>query len=309
MKTVHSVMGQLRESMPTKIILRTDRLQQQFSILIDNTRLRELVTSMAQATNTSDDMRRLQELRDAGVNHAWLWHLDHSTGEVLTEEEYVIAVRLRLGCEFLTDVVPCRLCVEPLDRKLDHSSCCAKSVRTRRHYAIVRSCMNRFKIADHAAQIEQRGVAESEIAACPADIFTSVAIPGREAALDTSVPSPHAGHAGRDCNESAWRRKHDRYSQLIDEVRSDGIAFRPVLRSSEGRPHSTAIRIVSYASTSTMVARKFDGVQAPIVRRRWDEEIGILLAAARPRMAMAYFPRMDPHDAVVMFGEGECEAS
>eukprot|EP00973_Karenia_brevis_P075183 10443181-Karenia_brevis.AAC.1 len=55
-------------------------------------------------------MRRLQELRDPSVNHAWLHRLDANEGPLLAEEEYVVAVQLRIGADFAAEPYECPEC-------------------------------------------------------------------------------------------------------------------------------------------------------------------------------------------------------
>ena len=42
-------------------------------------------------------INRLEELKDPGIDHTWLWHVSKHHGPVLAEDEFVEAVRIRLG--------------------------------------------------------------------------------------------------------------------------------------------------------------------------------------------------------------------
>jgi hypothetical protein len=71
-------------------------LQRELCRLLDCTRLRALERTLT-VQNQWQQLARLRELRHPEVSHSWLWHLDHTTGAVLSEEDYVLNVQKRLG--------------------------------------------------------------------------------------------------------------------------------------------------------------------------------------------------------------------
>ena len=89
----------------------------------------------------------------------------------------------------------CPECGNLSDTKLVHSGCCAKAERTKGHYAVVGVCMDYFSKADPAAQVEVAGLSETMPTARPGDIYTTAAVPNKDAALDVTIVSQEAGHA------------------------------------------------------------------------------------------------------------------
>ena len=84
-----------------------------------------------------EEARRLQEVSDPGCSHDWLWGLDPHKGPVLSHQEYVTAVRLRLGAAGPDEPVRCGNCGEAmLSTSASHALCCAKGPSTRGHYAV-----------------------------------------------------------------------------------------------------------------------------------------------------------------------------
>ena len=148
------------------------------------------------------DMRRLQELRDPGMDRSWLYRLDRCRGQVFREHDYVDAVGLRLGAAFGPEAMTRAECGVLMSANLSHSSCCARAERTKRHYAKVRICMDYIRRADAGATLEQRRLSQVEPRARPGDVFTMAGVPNRDAALDITIASEEAGGAGGDCVHS-----------------------------------------------------------------------------------------------------------
>ena len=104
----------------------------------------------------------------------------------------------------------------------------------------------------------------------PADVFTIAAVQGRDAALDITISSPHRVDAGEDCTLSAYLRKTTRYREIIAELRRSGIAFRPMVWSSEGRPHPVVKRIMAFAAE--IAARKRPNLDKGKFLQRWNRD-------------------------------------
>ena len=73
-----------------------------------------------------------------------------------------------------------------MDTQMIHAECCAKPQSTIGHYNVVRKLVDGIQLADSRVHTEVRGLSETSDVR-PADIYSSSALPGREAALD--VPS------------------------------------------------------------------------------------------------------------------------
>ena len=78
----------------------------------------------------------------------------------------------------------------------------------------------------------------------PADVLSSVTLPGRLAAMDVGVASPHASGAGADCTQSMVTSKKAHYARFFDELRRGGVTYLPVVWSAYGRPHPDATRVL-----------------------------------------------------------------
>ncbi len=189
---------------------------------------------------------RLQDLRHPGMSHRWLWHLDSTSSSVLTEADYVIDVQKRLGACIYDGSCCCRLCGAVLDSRLEHSEICSTAEATRGHYACVRALVEGFRLADPTVATEVRGLADAQLR--PADILTTAAVPERGAALDVCVASPNAAAALGDAAAAAFRRKLRKYRRIIPQLARAGIAFRPLVWTSEGRPHPAVTRTLRYAA-------------------------------------------------------------
>ena len=202
-------------------------LQAQFSKLVDKC----VVEGLRQEHATADalpDTRRLSELADKGCNHDWLWALCPQHGPTLQPEEFVEAVRLRLGAGGPEEPVPCRLCGASLDSAGNHALCCSLAEATRGHNAVRDELHRAAKAADSNAGTEPLGPIPSHPSLRPADVFTSAATPGRLSALDVGICSPEAAAAGEDCAESMQRRKLNDYAAHQRELQVQNILYEPV---------------------------------------------------------------------------------
>jgi len=242
---------------------------------------------------------RLKELRHKETCHSWLWHINPLCGSVMAETDYVLNVQKRLGAKIINSECSCKVCGKILDPCLNHSEVCAIGEATRGHYAVVRSLVDGFKIADPAVTTEPRGLTRTQ--ARPADVFTSAAVPGRSAALDVCVTSPDAAAAGADAVESAFRRKLTHYADVIPELHSAGIAFRPMIWSADGRPHPAVTRTLKFA-VSIAARRQGGGEAMPGMMARWRHEIGVAIARRRAAMMRSVLPKPNAKELWMMTG-------
>ena len=93
-----------------------------------------------------------------------------------------------------------------MDPALSHAERCAKAECTRGHYAVARAFAEGLELADSSVKLEMRGLTETELR--PADIYTEAAVPGHHAALDVTIISADAGHAGLDACAAGFRGKY-----------------------------------------------------------------------------------------------------
>ena len=261
-------------------------LQKELSKLQDCTRLRALEATLREQSNWGQ-LQRMKELRHREVSHKWLWHLDSTSGAVMTQRDYVVCVQKRLGARVYEGNATCRLCGAPLDPQLEHSECCSTAEATRGHYAVVRSVVEGLRLADPTVTTEPRGLTSTQ--ARPADILTLAAVPGRSAALDVCVASPNAAGAQGDAAEAAFRRKLRRYRNEIPELAAVGIAFRPFVWTADGRPHPAVTRTLRFAA-DLATRRGGQEANAKDLMARWRHEIQIAIQRRRAAMARAVLP-------------------
>jgi hypothetical protein len=229
----------------------------------------------------------MAELLDPGTCHDWLWVVNPRGGSRLGEEDFVLALASRLGAELAPGGESCcKLCGETLDAAVSHSMCCALAESTRGHYAVVRAVADGMTLADAGLQTEVRGLTTS--AERPADILTTGALPGTRTALDITIASQNAIHAGLDACAAAYGRKMANYSHLLPALRRAGVIFQPMVWSAEGRPHPATTRVLE--STLQMVRRRRGLVAATELRARWRHEIAIAIQRRKAAMIRACLP-------------------
>ena len=74
---------------------------------------------------------RLAELGDSSVDHTWLWRLNPRHGSTLEADEYVDAVRFRLGCAGPVEPITCAACNSGILDTARRTPPAAPSVRPR----------------------------------------------------------------------------------------------------------------------------------------------------------------------------------
>ena len=102
--------------------------------------LQKLAQQMA-SKEKWDCMRRMRELRDSSTLHEWLDSSSPKRGAILSSNEFVDSLRLRLGASFTEDGSECRKCGIPVDSRMVHAQCCDRSNATKGHYR-VRDCVH-----------------------------------------------------------------------------------------------------------------------------------------------------------------------
>ena len=277
--------------------LTTQHLQKELAKLRDRTRLRALVAALKRQCNWGQ-VEELKDLCHAEVSHKWIRHLDSRRGSVLPQPDYILNVQKRLGARIQEQELQCRMCGAPLDPWLQHGDCCDTAGATRGHYAVVRELLRGLLLADPTATTEPRGLTTTQ--SRPADILTYAAVPGRSAALDVCVASPNASSAAGDAAESAFRRKLHRYRREIPELAAAGIVFRPMVWTTNGRPHPAVTRTLKFAAEQA--AHRSESAEPTSILGRWRHEIQVAILRRRAAMARAVLPRMGDREAWLLTG-------
>ena len=181
-------------------------------------------------------VRLLDDLRDPGTDHSWMWVLCSATGDFVRADEFVTAVRLRLGAPILDEPAECACCGGVLDRQCRHALRCAPGASTRGHNRVRDTLLGLASLADSASVIEPEGLIPSHPTLRPADVLTSAAF-ARLAALDVGVVSPDSVGSGTDACAAMHAEKLGRYAAMLPELEAEGVVYRPVVWSCWGRPH------------------------------------------------------------------------
>ncbi len=274
---------EMGQTMPA-FAMSTAHLQRELTYILEAQEHEDFVKRVAAEDDRSH--RRIVELQSVGVSHSWIWILNPRNGSRLSAEDFTLAMQSRLGAVVSPGDDLCRQCGEALDPKVSHAFCCAKAESTRGHYKVVSAVAEGLALVDPCLQTEVRGLASTTDR--PADILTTAAIPGRTTALDITVASPDAVHAGLDACASAYARKVTRYSNIIPQLSRAGITFQPMVWSTEGRPHPATTRVLEFALKAA--ARKHGADQVARLRSRWLHEIGIELQRRKAAMMRACLP-------------------
>ncbi len=274
-------------------------MQKELCKLQDCTKLRALETAL-RAQSDWAQLEQLKDLRHPEASHRWLWHLDSRKGSVLAPCDYVVGVQRRLGARLVQGELACRLCGARMDPQLHHSDCCDTAGATRGHYCVVQPVYRMVRLADAAATTEQRGLTDTQ--SRPADIYTNAAVPGRGAALDVCVASPNVSAAAGDAAEAAFRRKLRRYREEIRQLSAAGICYRPLVWTSNGRPHPAVTRTLRFVAEQ--VANRSDQQpEASDVLARCRHEIQVALQRRRAAMTRAVLPKLGAAALWLVAGE------
>ena len=160
---------------------------------------------------------------------------------------------------------------------------CSTAETTRGH-ACVHAVVCGLKLADPCITTEARGLTATQ--SRPADIFTTAAVPGRSAALDVCVASSIAAAARGDAVQASFDRKLSNHRNEIPDLRNQGIHYRPLVWTADGRTHPAVTRTLQYAGD---IASSRNGRQmsAKSLQRRWKHEIQIVLLRWRAAMTRA----------------------
>lgn len=158
---------------------------------------------------------------------------------------------------------------------------------------------DRISAVERHAGLEARGLVKGEPGARPGDIFSSAAVPNREAAIDVTVVSPEASAGGADCVATAHMKKSHGYRKAVDEWGPVRIILQLLVWSSEDRCHPDVDRVMDFVAA--LLARR-TGVHKADGLGRWRTDVGVALAARRARMAQRCLPQQTARHQFVCHG-------
>ena len=253
------------------------------------------LVQQARAAGAWDTEQRLFDLSDAKSSHEWLWNVAPHKGKTMSNAEYSMALRLRLGCAGPDKPLACSSCDGGiLERSGRHALLCAKGPSTRGHNAVRDEIFGMAKSVDGNAETEPMGLIPSRPALRPADILTSASgLIGRLAALDGGIISPAAAGAGTECTETMRQRKCRRMEPYMAELEAQDISYRPITFSCFVRPHPDAFKVVQ--ALAKRVARRRGG-EPHIEERRLMARITHEIWRRAARMVLQCWPVVETDD-------------
>ena len=170
----------------------------------------------------------------------------------MANNEFVEAVRIRLGAAGPCDPTPCAQCGGVFDSAGAHASCCEIAEATRGHHAVAAKVFDTASQCDPGAEREAPNLIPGTDLR-PADVLTG-ALDGGLTALDIGITSPHAQYAGGDCTQSMYERKIHKYAPYSNILERQNIQYQPLTWSCYGRPHPRTTAILR--TLSKRVARR-----------------------------------------------------
>ena len=275
----------------------TAHVQRELCLLTDRAELGRVLADLA-AQGRWPQIRRIRGLMHKETSHDWLWKINHVEGSVLAEPDFIINLQKRLGASIIECEACCRRCGAPLDAELCHSEVCATAAATRGHYAVVHALADGLRLADPSLTTEAPGLTLTSLR--PADILTTAALPGRSAALDVMVTSPENCAAGDDARTAAFRGKLRKYARILEELRQAGIAFRPMIWTSDGVPHPAVVRSLQVAADKA--SRRMGADAKSGLLKRWKHEITIAILRRRAAMVRECLPRLGARELRILEG-------
>jgi hypothetical protein len=261
------------------------RLQSRLSRIVDANAMDE-VSSELTSRQLWSDVRRVNELRDDSVSHEWLWAIGRDAPGELPADEFITAVRLRLGADHADEAMPCRSCGRAfLCPKAYHALCCASGPSTKGHNEVRDVLLDCTKLADATAEPEVLGLIASAPGSRPADILTTALSMSQGTALDVGIASPDAAGAGKDCTESMRKRKVSKYEPYRAELEDAHVVYRPLIWSCYGREHPDTSAVL-HALCRRAARRQGLADHLPLLARV-RAAVGIALARRSARMVHA----------------------
>ena len=265
------------------------RLQARLARIVDAEALNEVSEALSRAERW-EHVRRIRELRDDTVSHDWLWAIGPGEGGCIEPDEYVTAVRLRLGANQSDEPMLCQSCGRVMMHPdASHALCCAPGQSTQGHDEVRDVTLDFTRLADASAEPEVVGLIASAPGLRPADLSTTALAMNCDTALDIGIASPDAAGAGPDCTESMRRRKLTRYGRFLQELLATHVIYRPLIWSCYGREHADTTAVIT--AIARRAARRQGLADHRRLLTRFRAAVGVALARRSARMVHACLRR------------------
>jgi hypothetical protein len=189
-----------------------------------------------------EHVTRLQELRHPATDHTWLWALHAGGKGGVSSDDYVLAVRARLGIAVGSEAHVCGNCgIKVIDNDGIHIFTCAGGEATKGHTR-VRDIVHDLALqADPAAETEPVALAASQPTLRPADVLCTMGGAGQLVAIDVGITHPQSADGDIDACSLYYNKKLAKYAKIIPELEAQGILYKPMIWSSWGRPHEETV--------------------------------------------------------------------
>jgi len=249
------------------------------------------------------DLHRLSDLSDKEASHDWLWAVDPHKGKPLEADDYVEAVRLRLGCGGPEEAGVCGNCgAAAISCNGEHGLLCARGESTKGHNRVRDELHSMAKSFDAGAETEPEGLIPSHPRLRPADLLTGAFHNGRLAAVDVGVICPSAAGAGLDCVATMEHRKRERLAPFEAELHAGGSEYHPFAISCWGRLHPAAEQMLQHLAKRMARRDGSSSHRSILIRLRARITTEIMRRAARmvlvclPQIASGEDPGLDHSD-------------
>jgi len=224
---------------------------------------------------------------------------------IMSREEFVDAVRLRLGADLAPAGSECARCGAALDSQCRHALRCAPGPATQGHNRVRDTLLGLASLGDGSAASEVPGLVGFAPLLRPADVLTS-AVFGRLTALNVGIANPAVRTAGADAAEAMVRPKVEDYAGFLAKLAEDGVTYMLAVWTCWGRPHPDAAAAVR--SMAVAAARRHGCTQAADLERRACCALGLQVWKKAARMVAACRPRLCAEDAAAVLPRAIAEA-
>ena len=256
----------------------------------DRRRLRRL-HDLYEESGEVEDVKRLEDLQDTpNQDHTWWQALNPQTDRVLPPQEWVTAMRIRLGASLTCSDRVCACCgAKVMDMQGYHALCCANAESTIGHNR-VRDCLGVIcSSSDPATDIEVPGLCPRAPTLRPADVLTRAFHPTLVVAADVGVRAPHAADAGDNPLDDMRIDKLQKYEDHREDLAVQGIKYEPVIFSAYGRRHPKATDMIKFAASRAARRRGWSNIAGLL--KWWHRQLAAELWRRAARMAHACTPK------------------
>ena len=253
--------------------------------------------------NQEADQREVARLRCLGNKYAGYWLSvvpSPSLGLNLRSQEFIMAMKYRLGCPIYSSESRCPACHQPSDSMGDHSlGCGSQGERIARHN-LLRDALHQAAAAAALGPVKEGRFLLPGRDARPADLLIPRWEGGKDSALDVTVVSAlqQAMVAGSaTTNGFAVGKAFDRKVARVGEAcRQEGIAFIPVAADTLGGWQKVAVQQIK--KLGAVLARHRGEEEQKEVRHLF-QRLSLLLMRGNASLLVNRVPGEDEVDATV----------